>query len=131
MLKNSVMKEITFQNHKLTFKFIHKKHTFSKHIHDDKYMIGICLEGKNYFNMDSQDFEVTKGMLCLIPPNTVHSCKTINIFSMISSFIYLFSLTCKLSFNLSNKTFIIDITSLKEYISISTLLTMNFNSDFL
>lgn len=79
MLKNSVMKELSFQEHKLIFKYIHKKHNFAKHIHDDKYMIGICLEGKNYFNMDNQDFEVTKGMVCLIPPNTVHSCKTTNI----------------------------------------------------
>ncbi len=79
MLKNSIMKEITFEEQKLIFKFIHKKHNFAKHIHEDKYMIGVCLHGESYFTMDNQEYKMTKGMICLIPANTVHSCKSFEI----------------------------------------------------
>jgi len=79
MLKNSIMKEISFEDQKLIFKFIHKKHTFGKHIHEDKVMIGVCLHGQSYFTMNNKEFEVNEGMICLIPANTVHSCKSYNI----------------------------------------------------
>jgi len=79
MLKNSIMKEIPFEDEKLIFKFIHKKHNFAKHIHEDKYMIGVCLHGESYFTMDNTEYKMTAGMICLIPANTVHSCKSYDV----------------------------------------------------
>ncbi|RXK14515.1 hypothetical protein CP965_03430 [Halarcobacter mediterraneus] len=79
MLKSSIMKEISFKENKLIFKYMNKKHSFSKHIHENNYMLGVCLAGKSIFSMDNKDFEVNKNMLCLIPPNTVHSCNSFEI----------------------------------------------------
>lgn len=79
MLTNSIMKEISFKEYKLIFKFMHKKHTFAKHIHEDRYMIGVCIDGKSNFTMDNKEYEVTKGMICIIPPNTVHACNSYDV----------------------------------------------------
>lgn len=74
MKKNSTMKEISFKEHKLIFKNIIKKHSFAKHIHEDTYMIGICLHGKGVFTLENEKNEVNEKMIFIIPPNTVHSC---------------------------------------------------------
>ncbi|AXH09596.1 hypothetical protein CP960_03335 [Malaciobacter halophilus] len=90
MTKHSIMKEIAFNEHKLIFKHINKKHSFAKHIHEDNYMIGLCIEGKGVFSMDNKENEVKEKMLFIIPPNTVHSCTSYNIdgkYSFLTCFI--------------------------------------------
>lgn len=79
MLNNSIMKEISFKNHNLIFKQILKKHSFVKHIHEDTYMLGLCLKGKGIFTMDNKKYEVKEKMLFIIPPNTVHECNSFDI----------------------------------------------------
>ena len=73
-MRNSMMKKFSFFQESIVFKYMDKKHTFSKHIHDEIYMIGSCLEGNSTFTIGDKSYEVSKNHLCIIPPNVVHGC---------------------------------------------------------
>lgn len=73
-MKNSVIKKFSFLNEKIVFKYIDKKHNFSKHIHSDTYMIGTCIKGKSKFTIEDKMYEVDENEICIIPPKVVHFC---------------------------------------------------------
>ena len=73
-MKISVMKKFSFLDDKLVFKYMDKKHNFSKHIHDNTYMIGISISGDSTFHIEGISYEVNENEICIIPPNIVHSC---------------------------------------------------------
>ncbi len=73
-MKTSTMKKFSFLEEKIVFKYMDKKHNFSKHIHDDTYMIGTSIKGNSTFVIDDKSYEVKENEICIIPPNIVHAC---------------------------------------------------------
>lgn len=82
MFKNSIMKKISFQSEDINFKYITKKHSFSKHIHEQNFMIGTFLEGYSTFTLETSKYTVSKDTICIIPPFYVHTC---NSFELLNS----------------------------------------------
>jgi len=76
-MQTSVIKKFSFLKDNITFKYLDKKHTFPKHMHDDTYMIGTSIKGESSFNIDGKEYEVKENEVCIIPPNIVHACTPI------------------------------------------------------
>lgn len=74
MLNNSTMKKFPFLEDEITFKYMDKKHNFSKHIHNDTYMIGTLIKGESTFVIEEKSYAVKENEICIIPPKVVHAC---------------------------------------------------------
>lgn len=73
-MKKSTMKKFSFLDDSIIFKYMNSKHTFSKHIHEDNFMIGTPIKGKSLFIIKNKEYIVDVGDLCIIPSGVVHSC---------------------------------------------------------
>lgn len=72
------MKKFSFLNYQIVFKYMNNKHTFSKHIHEDDFMIGTAIKGRSLFIVEDKEYIVDIGELCIIPARVVHSCTALD-----------------------------------------------------
>lgn len=77
-MKNSTMLSFSFLSTAIIFKYMDNKHTFSKHIHKEDFMIGTPIKGISLFTIEDKKYEVNVGEICIIPPNIVHACTPLN-----------------------------------------------------
>lgn len=77
-MNKSTMKKFSFLDNSIVFKYMNNKHTFSKHIHEDDFMIGTPIKGKSLFIIKNKEYIVDVGDLCIIPSGVVHSCTALD-----------------------------------------------------